>query len=197
MTHPTHPLASALTLLTSLAAGLCLAGCGSGSSSGPATYVPGDDTYLRMGSTLEAARAGHALAPVGSGVVLVSGGETLSAAADDTAELFDTTSGVSRALGARLTTPRTRHVVAPIASGDVLILGGAGRDGRPLDSVEVFRRADESFQALEARLAAPRAGASALVVAGELWIVGGERQHSAERWDLSTLSRVARVELPG
>lgn len=195
---PASPLSSLFpALLASLALGLGCAGCNSGSSSGPASYVPGDDTYVRMGSTLETARAEHALAPVGSGVVLVSGGATLAADAVDTAELFDTTSGVSRALGARMSAARARHVVAPISSNDALILGGLGRDGRALDSVEVFRREDESFAPLAARLATPRAGASALVVAGELWIVGGEGARSAERWDLSALRRVALVELPG
>ena len=71
---PASPLSSLFpALLASLALGLGCAGCNSGSSSGPASYVPGDDTYVRMGSTLETARAEHALAPVGSGVVLVSG----------------------------------------------------------------------------------------------------------------------------
>ncbi|MGE0712443.1 MAG: kelch repeat-containing protein [Planctomycetota bacterium] len=184
---------ASLALLSALGA----SGCAPGGQHAPAVYAPGASVPVRAATTLESARADHAISAIGTGLVLVTGGETLSAPVSDTAELVDARSGACAALGARLTAARAGHVQVTLPSGDVLLAGGRGSDGRALDSLEVFHVASGTFSALPERLLAPRDQAVAALTSGRLVIAGGVRQASLEVWSLAPLAPQGRIELPG
>jgi hypothetical protein len=178
------------TLLLALTTATLSAGCNTGSrSSGGAS---GPSASARVSGALQTARADHAVAAIGSGRILVTGGETLQERATRTAEVFDARSGSGRALGSQMSEARLGHVAAAVSSGDVLILGGRNAAGRGLQTVERFVVDEERFEASDARLRFPRAEAAVSVEAERVVFASGRGQRSVEVFDLATeTSRIA------
>ena len=183
----------ALTLPLSLALALALSGCNTGSrGEGGAPPPP---PVARVAGALQTPRADHAVAHLSSGLLLVSGGETLSEQASASAELFDTRAGSGRALGALLNEARAGHVAAPV-SGSVLILGGRDAAGRGLQTVERYLAEEERFEPLDALLLAPRVGSAVSVEPTRVVFAGGRGQRSVEVFDLEGLTSARALELP-
>ena len=191
------------TLLLALTISTLSAGCNSGSRSSSGTARP--SASVRVAGALQTARADHAVAAIGSGRVLVTGGETLQAGATRSAEIFDARSGSGRALGAQMTEARAGHVAAAVGSGsvgsdevlgrDVLILGGRNAAGQSLQTVERWIAAEERFEASEARLRFPRSEAAVSVEADRVVFASGRGQRSVEVFDLETQTSRIALEL--
>lgn len=178
------------TLLLALTTATLSAGCNTGSRS--SSGGSGPSASVRVAGALQTARADHAVAAIGSGRILVTGGETLQAQATRTAEVFDARSGSGRALGAQMTEARAGHVAAAVSSGDVLILGGRNARGQSLQTVERFLAEEERFEASDARLRFPRTEAAVSVEAERVVFASGRGQGSVEVFDLeSETSRIA------
>ena len=191
------------TLLLALTISTLSAGCNSGSRSSSGAARP--SASVRVAGALQTARADHAVAAIGSGRVLVTGGETLQAGATRSAEIFDARSGSGRALGAQMTEARAGHVAAAVGSGsvgsdevlgrDVLILGGRNAAGQSLQTVERWIAAEERFEASEARLRFPRSEAAVSVEADRVVFASGRGQRSVEVFDLETQTSRIALEL--
>lgn len=190
MTHTTTLSTIVLAVLTATLS----AGCNSGSREGGSAFR--HPRSVRVAGALQTARAEHAIAPLGSGRILVTGGETLQALASSTAEVFDARSGSGRALGSQLSEARVGHVAAAVASGDVLILGGRNASGRGLQTVERFLAAEERFEVEDARLLFPRVGAAVSVEEGRVVFASGRGQRSVEVFDLEGLTSAVVLQLP-
>ena len=123
------------------------------------------------GGALLEGRDGHAVARVDSGQLLVVGGATARAAASDTLERYDPSTGWSDPLRARLSTPRVGHQAIGLPDGRVWIVGGADARGKLLDTTELF---DPTRDALQPgpRLGHPRAFAAAAVTSAGLLLAG-------------------------
>jgi len=181
------------TLLLALSISTLSAGCNSGSRSSSGASRP--SASVRVAGALQTARAEHAVAAIGSGQILVTGGETLQERATRTAEVFDARSGSGRALGARMSEARAGHVAAAITSGDVLILGGRNARGQSLQTVERWIADEERFEASDARLRFPRSGAAVSVEATRVVFASGRGQRSVEVFDLETQTSRIVLEL--
>lgn len=182
------------TLFLALLTATLSAGCNSGSrSSGAASTTAAS---VRVAAALQTARADHAVAAIGSGRVLVTGGETLQERATRSAEIFDARSGSGRALGVQLSEARAGHVAAAVSSGDVLILGGRDARGQGLQTVERFRLEEERFEPSEARLRFPRVAAAVSVEPARVVFAGGRGQRSVEVFDLEAERSEVVLELP-
>ncbi|MCA8922146.1 MAG: hypothetical protein KDD82_10080 [Planctomycetes bacterium] len=160
-------------------------------------YRPvGTGGQVISGGALLEGRDGHAVARVDSGQLLVVGGATARAAASDTLERYDPSTGWSDPLRARLSTPRVGHQAIGLPDGRVWIVGGADARGKLLDTTELF---DPTRDALQPgpRLGHPRAFAAAAVTSAGLLLAGGTSP-SAELWNLTTLRPSgAPFALPG
>jgi hypothetical protein len=141
---------------------------------------------------MTAARAGAAATLLQDGTVLVTGGDSLTAAADPislaSAELFDPKTNSFTALPP-MTAVRHGYQTILLSDGRVLIIGGTVGN-RTLNSVEVFDPATRAF-ALIGSLRQPRAFASATPLPdGRVLVAGGQNSggeiRTAELFDPKT-----------
>lgn len=174
---------------------ITLAGCSSDANHASYSSI-GDGGQVLDGGTLLEGRADHAVAPLGSGqLLLVVGGATDRERASDTLERYDPDVGWSEPLASRLSTPRVGHQAIALPDGRVWIVGGADAGGRALDSSELFDpRSDTLLPG--PKLQHPRAYGAAAVTSGRVLLAGGTSA-TAEAWDASTLQPQGSLALPG
>ncbi|MEZ6189577.1 MAG: kelch repeat-containing protein [Planctomycetota bacterium] len=173
-------------------AAVAAAGCSSDGGRAAYTSVGLGGSVTSGGSLLEG-RDGHAVAALDSGLLLVVGGRTESAAASATLERYDPQQGWSDPLVARLDTARVGHQAVRLPDGRVWILGGADAQGHPLDSTELFDPRTETLSA-GPLLQTPRAFDAAAIESTTLVLAGGTSA-SVEVWDLAGLAPISSAPL--
>jgi Galactose oxidase, central domain len=134
-------------------------------------YDPSAGTFALTGS-LKTARSSQTATVLGSGNVLIAGGQNAGANGGylSSAELYNPTTGKFTVTGS-LNTPRILHTAHLLASGKVLIV--AGNHFGSLSSAELYDPTSGTFSNT-ASLHYPRENfASALLTNGEVLAVGG------------------------
>ena len=107
---------------------------------------------LSNGASLNVARASHTATQLDNGRILIVGGDDVSGAVLDVAEIYDPVDGSLRLLENRMTSPRVWHTATLLEDGRVLIVGGASKPNTSaayrLHTAEVFDPVNETFTAV-------------------------------------------------
>jgi hypothetical protein len=133
--------------------------------------------------SLSVARAGHTATVLQSGKVLITGGDPYGGSgAQNTAEVYDPTTGTFAATAGTMTAPRQGHTATLLADGRVLIAGGFGNPGGGLSifyETELYDPATSAFLP-GPRMAIARSAHSAVPLAsGDVLVAGGESVSAA------------------
>jgi hypothetical protein len=105
-------------------------------------YDPATGKFTRTGN-MSVPRVFHTATLLGSGKVLVAGGDNRRGTTYATAELYDQTTGIFTLVGNQMTTQRSAHTAALLANGKVLIAGGG--NGGASSTAEIFDPAARTF----------------------------------------------------
>jgi hypothetical protein len=155
----------------------CNQGGGKAHTRGAGTAAVG--TTVTAGSLVEA-RVGHTATRVDDGMsVLITGGETLTARATATAELWR--AGQCTPLPSGMLAPRAGHRAVTLKNGDVWIIGGRDVFGQRLRSTEVWSPTTREFTP-GPELRAPRVEAAIGFHDGGVVIAFGQGEDSIELW---------------
>jgi hypothetical protein len=106
------------------------------------TGTPG--TWTATG-TLSTGRIGPTATLLTTGKVLLTGGQTGTGVALDSAEIFDPTTGTYTATGTMAMARKAGHVAVRLPTGKVLVAGGADADGSATASAEIYDPATGAF----------------------------------------------------
>jgi hypothetical protein len=123
---------------------------------------------------LMAARQSHTATRLGNGLVLVTGGDGLSAAPLTSAELYDPAAGSFGDTGPMLAA-RQSHTAELLPGGKVLLIGGQGGPGggTVLDTTELYDPTSETF-AISGLMTTPRLfHTSTVLTSGKVLVTGG------------------------
>src|SRR5579859_2730073 len=144
------------------------------SSAGAAfTIVITTHGFVATGS-MATARRFHTATLLGTGKVLVAGGEDAGSTAFASAELFDPTTGTFSPTGS-MTAPRVGHTATLLASGKVLITGGATDvTENALSSAELYDPVAGTFATTGSMASARVAHTATLLQNGKVLVVGGD-----------------------
>jgi hypothetical protein len=124
---------------------------------------------------LNTGRAYHTGTLLGSGKVLVAGGQDTNLAPVATAELYIRASGTFTNTGA-MVTPRFRHTATRLASGKVLFVGGLDANNNPIASAELYDPTTGQFTASQGTLSNARYNHEAVLLpdgSGKVLIITG------------------------
>jgi hypothetical protein len=124
---------------------------------------------------LNTGRAYHTGTLLGSGKILVAGGQDTNLAPVATAELYIRSSGTFTNTGAMIT-PRFRHTATRLPSGKVLFVGGLDANNNPIASAELFDPSTGQFTASQGGLANARYNHEAVLLpdgSGKVLIITG------------------------
>ncbi|WP_224364705.1 Kelch repeat-containing protein [Hyalangium versicolor] len=147
-------------------------------------YDPATGTWTAAAG-LGSPRTQHTATLLGSGKVLIAGGDSGTGALTS-AEIYDSSTGAWTAVGS-LGTPRYRHTATLLNNGQVLVAGGAA-DGEPSTRAELFDPATQTWSSTSP-LHSPRHNHTATLLAnGRVLVTGGFDdftgiQASAELYD--------------
>lgn len=167
---------------------------------GPATptrpSAPATDARFAPAGAMESGRAGHTASLLGSGQVLVAGGEASRGAdspALSSASLYDPATNRWQA-AANMDTGRTNHVWAALKTGEILLAGGEsgrGAGATVLNTASLYDPKTNTWRPA-APMSVPRTRFTANALAdGTVLVVGGvttdgRALDSAERYDPAT-----------
>jgi len=137
-------------------------------------YNPSTGTFSLTGSMAQAL-SGHTASLLGSGMVLIAGGEGLNSD-PATAELYNPSTGTFSNTG-NLNTPRSGHTATLLNDGTVLIAGGGTYvEGvfTPLSSAEIYNPTSGTFATTTGSMNVASSGHSAtLLSSGQVLIAAG------------------------
>ena len=134
---------------------------------------------LTPGPDMNHARAGHSATRLEDGRILVAGGRS-----DDSAEIFDPSTGRFTLLAAKLTAARALHSAVLLKNGDVLLAGGIGQDGAAVDTAEIFGKTTLSFSSIRGWMQKRRIQPELnLMPDGKVQVIGGDSERSIEMYD--------------
>jgi hypothetical protein len=137
-------------------------------------FDPANRTFSRAGTLTTNRGTGLTMTRLGSGQVLIVGGQAFDAS-QPTAELFNPATGTSSATGS-MSTPRSFHTATLLADGRVLIAGGHQFNSfnSALDTGELYDPTTGLFTPLLQTMATRREGHTATLLAdGRVLIAGG------------------------
>lgn len=162
-------------------------------SSAPANFNLAVSLHgFQAASNMSAARQKHTATLLGSGKVLIAGGEPDDINILATAELFDPASGTF-ALTGSMTTPRIQHAAALLPNGKVLVVGGrTGAQAIATATAEIFDpAATGSFNPTGSMATARATPTATLLNNGMVLVTGGAGANvsalaTAELYDPST-----------
>jgi hypothetical protein len=148
-------------------------------------YDPNAGTFS-ITSSLNQARKNHSATLLGSGLVLIAGGNGLNGD-PTTAELYDPSANSFSNTG-NLTTPRDLHTATLLSDGTVLIAGGESSPGSPaLASAELYNATAGTFSTTGSMNTASINHTATLLNTGKVVIAGGS--------PLAFSGAVSRVEV--
>jgi hypothetical protein len=191
-------------LFTITLCSLCfLIACGGGGTPGigqpplplsiTSASLPSGSVQAAYGSSLTASggkapRSAHTANLLGSGKVLLTGGQDVNGQALASVELFDLNGGSFGALGS-MTTARARHAATTLGSGDVLVEGGFDTSNPPLLTAEIFNSNTEAFAAISSMSVARASHTATLLNDGTVLVAGPDQ--TAELFNPGSKSFVA------
>ncbi|HEX8796149.1 MAG TPA: kelch repeat-containing protein [Polyangiaceae bacterium] len=142
-------------------------------------YDPAAGRFRLTAGTMSVGRLSGAVAVLGDGRVLVTGGVTGACPQQTcppptaTAEIYDPTTG-SFSMTNSMSVPRALHTTTTLVSGKVLVVGGVDANGNPRASAELYDPMTGVFTATKGAPAAARASHDAVLLPShEVLIVGG------------------------
>src|SRR5215475_11706478 len=124
---------------------------------------------------LNTARAYHTATLLGSGKILITGGQDTNLVPVATSELYIRNSGSFVNSGAMLT-PRYRHTATRLFNGKVVMIGGLDANNNPVGAIEVYNPNTGVFTNSQSTLLNPRYNHTAVLLpdgSGKVLIIMG------------------------
>jgi len=138
------------------------------------TIVVAAHGFVATGS-MGTARRFHTATLLGTGKVLVAGGEDAGATAFASAELYDPSTGTFTPTTHSMTAPRVGHTATLLSNGKVLITGGAtDATENALSSAELYDPTTDTFTATGSMTTARVAHTATVLTDGTVLIAGGD-----------------------
>jgi N-acetylneuraminic acid mutarotase len=134
-------------------------------------------TWTTTGS-MATARYGHTATVLGSGAVLVVGGQSSAGQALATAELYDPTAGTWTTTGS-MVTARYGHTATVLNDGRVLVTGGQDKAGHALGKAEIYDPASGTWTATRNMVFAHTFQTATLLNDGKVLVVGGQNERGS------------------
>jgi hypothetical protein len=124
---------------------------------------------------LNTARAYHTATLLGSGKILITGGQDTNLVPVATSELFIRNSGSFVNSGAMIT-PRYRHTATRLFNGKVVVIGGLDSNNNPVGAIELYNPTTGAFTNSQSTLLNPRYNHTAVLLpdgSGKVLIIMG------------------------
>ena len=159
--------------MTLLPDGTVLVAGGTTAAGQAEVYTTGTGSFALM-QAMQAPRRNHTATLLATGQVLLTGGADGSGAAQNTAEIFDPTTGTFAATSGVMGHARLNHTAALLPDGRVLIAGGFNATENQLASAEIFDPATGTFSAVATSMTSARTQATATTLSdGRVLVAGG------------------------